>query len=409
MTGNAARPGRWLRQKLRTASRLSRGEITPATVIKNKWYKFKRFLILNEIEEIPLNRLLIGRQCGIPLEQWVKNTGDHSRISTLLQDSPYVALLSEIDSDPTLLQDKARLLETPYYRMAEIGRQYTGNFMGKSDQDAILDWMREFYAFYTAARTETEFHSDIFQDEGHSAATDPVQVFKIRDSDCYEIIDGHHRCAIAFQCGRITIPAEIAGSDSTYLQRLIFRARGDKKTILDQPIEAPEVEKWPVTADCRAILALKCRFLRERSMLLAGTTYLDIPCGFGYSLKTFKQEGLHVFGVDPDETVLQITKIVHGIAPDECCLQEISDFLAHTENTFEIVSCNLPLELSQPESTGILAGLDKITEKVLFLQMAAAGKPVQKDPKTALDDLICGRMAFRETFLLEKGIVACVK
>lgn len=409
MNSRRPSPTKWIRTKLRTARKLSRGDITPASVVRNKWQKFKRLASLNKIEEVPLSLLLIGQQCGIPLGQWVKNTKEYSRVSQLLGDSPYVEFLREVDRDRSILQDSGRMKKTAYYAMARVCMQYTGNFMGKKGESAIIDWMREYYAFYSSLQTGTSYRSDVFLDDGHSGAEEPVQVSKVRDSEYYEIIDGHHRCAIAFMCGKTTIAAEIAGTAYSYLQGLIIKSTGSPGRAMMQPVDAPELKHWPVRKDFRNIFAQKLRFLRENSLPVTGDTCLDIPCGYGYFLKLFKQHGLSVFGVDPDDNVLQIARSIHGITEEECYRQNTFDFLGNTDKFFTVVSLNSPLDPSAEATPDILKNLSRITDRVLFIQCETSGIDARNDSQELIGNLIAEHAAFGKTIFLEHGIIACVR
>jgi len=400
---------KWLRNKMRTIAKIKKGDVTLTSVIRNKWQKLKRFVSLNRIEEVPLSCLLIGQQRGISIGKWVENTGEYSRVSTLLIDSPYTDFLRQVDSDQSILQDNDRLKNTPYYLMAEVCLQYTGNFMGKSMEQDILQWMREFYAFYTSLRSGTSYRSEVFLDDGHSGAEEPVQAFKIRDSEYYEIIDGHHRCAIACMSGRETIPVEIAGEMHSYLQSLIIKSTGSPGQPMPQPVDAPEVKDWPVREDCRKWVAQKLRFLNDHSLPAPGDTYLEIPCSYGYSLRFFKQQGLRVFGVDPDKNGLQIAKSVHGIEEDECRRENTLAYLDGPAGKFSIVSFNSVIAPADESTPVLLKKLDGITERVLFLRYdvpATAGRDAWEEK---IRNLIREQTAFRKTIFLKNGIIACAR
>ena len=53
--------------------------------------------ILGHIENIKIEKMLIGQQAGYPLERWIKESQEYGRISCPLINSPYVSFLREIE------------------------------------------------------------------------------------------------------------------------------------------------------------------------------------------------------------------------------------------------------------------------------------------------------------------------
>ena len=96
---------------------------------------------------------------------------------------------------------------------------------------------------------------------GHFTATGPhetpegapVTVRPIKFSDCYEIIDGNHRLAIAVVNGAERYPCAVLPVEPlpTPMQKMVMDSSWTEgNRILYQPIDLPEFRGWPSVRGC---------------------------------------------------------------------------------------------------------------------------------------------------------------
>lgn len=338
--------------------------------MKKKWHLMK-FIYAQRFkrkEQIPIERLLIGQQAGYPLETWVSISGEQERISVPLGMSPYVQFLQAVKENPDRLHDDAFLMGTSYFRMALKCIEYGGHFMGAVSQEHVLDWMRSFYARYEGA--DEASGRVAFEHKGRSAAQSPVVVTRIRHSDCFEIIDGHHRAAISHVRGEKFIPAVVSGKKLSVLQRLLLEVNQINDIELYQPVDRLEVSGWPAVRKCSDRYQMMQAFLVQLGIQQGSV--IDLACSYGWFLKQFKQHGFEVTGVDRDPEALGVARLIHGLNPDETHCQRVEDFLPKANRQWDVVLFlsilhHYALGLEPGKTAEMLGKLDNITAKVLFL------------------------------------------
>ena len=102
---------------------------------------------------------------------------------------------------------------------------YKGHFMGKTTESGIIDWMKEYKKMFFSMKTGKQYHSNEMQGKGHSKPGSWIWVKKIKQSNYYEIVDGHHRCAIHYVKGDSHINVKIADESYSYLQETILKSQ----------------------------------------------------------------------------------------------------------------------------------------------------------------------------------------
>ena len=322
-------------------------------------------------EEVDLGRVLIGEQANIPLEKWVRKTGEVERISVLLQDSPYVWFLKDVLQNERLLEEDAALERHPYFRMAQTVMRHTGNYFGEQTAEGLKAHMRKFYQMYRGfSRSGEVVHAT--DDFRHSEFGAPITLSKVSFSDCYEIKDGHHRAAILWMRGEHKIRALVVGEKTTFLQQVLLSCLQINGTELYQPVSKPEVRDWRLVRQCEDRLAMMVKFLKESRLDDKIQTVLDIPCSYGWFVHQFRQRGYQAFGLDRDPNSLEVGKIVYGLTDQELRQGEVLDFLDHSDQKYDLV---LFLSILHHFASGkerghenqVLRKLDQITGKVLIL------------------------------------------
>jgi glycosyltransferase involved in cell wall biosynthesis len=122
--------------------------------------------IISYYSEVDINKILIGQQAGIPLEQWIKKVGEYSRVSRLLINSPYVNFFRIVEKKPSLLEDENFLRKTEYYKMACVCLRHTGHWFEAEKKEQIITIMKNFYEMYKSIKKGAEYRGD--RAYGHS-------------------------------------------------------------------------------------------------------------------------------------------------------------------------------------------------------------------------------------------------
>jgi hypothetical protein len=213
---------------------------------------------------------------------------------------------------------------------------------------------------------------------GQSSAADPVLVAPIRDSDCYQVLDGHHRLALLAHHGVPTARVKVKRLPvTTPLQDLLTQMSwiGGKKELY-QPIDAPELRQgWTTVRRCRDRLALM-----ESQLAALGTgpghSYLDVASCYGWFVQQMAERGYAAQGVERDPLAPRLGAGVYGLDPGRVTVGDAVEFLraAREEGRrFDVVSCFSLLHhfalgrgggTSAEELTQLL---DSVTGRVMFL------------------------------------------
>jgi hypothetical protein len=319
-------------------------------------------------ERIPIDKLLIGQQAGYPLELWIAVSGETERMSQPVALSPYVQFLLAIKDKPERLNDDSFLKETSYFRMAMLCMEHTGHFMGADNQEHLFTWMRDFYRYATAQHSSDKVSA--FQQKGHSPQGSPVMVAGIKHSDCYEIIDGHHRIAAAYINGQHQIDAIVAQKKWSVLQKLLLEVNQINDIELYQPVDRLEVASWPAVRICSDRYAMMQQVMEQQGIQQGSV--IDLACSYGWFLKQFKANGFAVTGVDRDAKALRVASLIHGLSQEETVCERVEDFLPKEKRQWDVVLFlsilhHYALGIEPGKAEEMLAHLDRISGKVLFL------------------------------------------
>jgi len=377
-----------------------------------KYRVFLKSLRFRSPINIPLDKILVGQQNGTPSQNWFRQTGDKSRFSTLLQDSPYVLFLREVDSWPSLLDDDAALQKTSYYKMADLCRVYAGTFFNLTTPQEICQGMRQYYRLYRKfdLYSQTESIEDYkkppsnsyLESHGHSAAECFPVVNKIIDSDMYEVEDGHHRLAIMLMKGYKITPVILRGKKRTFIQEELLRVNQTVGPELYQPVPLPEVQTWTLVRNCQDRFTMMMQFLKQKQLTTNDLSFLDCACSYGWFVKQFKNIGFNVIGLDKDINATKIGQLVYALEESDFQNVRLEKFLSINKSKFDIVLCLSILhhyainkEDGSPED--ILRSLTKITGKVLFIDTG------QSHEQWLQKTLPLWNPAFIHSFLLKHG------
>lgn len=332
-----------------------------------RYYKLKSSLGLTKVQTVSVDKLLIGQQAGLPLEQWIEKTNEFDRISVSLAESPYVEILKLLNSNGNLIGNVKELQQSKYYKMMQTCLKQTGHFMGYKTEAELPKQISYFYKMYQNFSSSKKIAGN--ETEGRSNVNSKIRVNKIRHSDYFELVDGHHRAAIHFMKKNKSIDVEVIDEKFTYLQWIILNSKQTFNIELYQPVDKPEVSHWPTIRNCKDRLDMMFNWI-DKNNITTGS-YIDLPCSYGYFVDNFKKRGFASKGYDID---LSSIKIAHQInrLEEEISQKDIIKYLETTTDKFDVVSCLSILHhfvmgrIDYPYMN-IVKNLDKLTGKVLFL------------------------------------------
>ena len=332
---------------------------------------------------LPLDRLLLGDQGGVPANQYAQLTGDWLYPSTPIAGSPHVALLRDYEQHGEDVLAESFLATTAYYRLVADCIRVTGSYR---------DATRASEAGAVARRYLDDFRAD----KGRPAAershrTRPIEVRAIAHSDCFQVIEGHHRAAMAHRFGESTIPAIVREQPVlTPLQAVLLSGTWlQGRFELYQPVDSPELTKrWELVRRCRDRVGKMQQFLKQHGLMPPATTsYLDVGSAYGWFVKQMADAGFAAYGTDRDPSAAMVGRIVYGIDESKIAVEDLVHFLRRQEQQYDVVSNMSVVHHYAMRSQGIGANevaklLDKVTRRVLFFE---TGQEHEKWYRGALD------------------------
>ena len=325
-----------------------------------------------ELLLVPPEQLLLGGQNKLSPADFAREIQDPAWPSRRVVDGPHAQLLRLArERDLTDVE----ILGTTYADLARACISLSGQFFTATDSAGIVRVAR---AYLARAEQGTPVEAGAALGAHHSAPGRPVEVAPVRDSSCYQVIDGHHRVAAAAVRGLPEIPVRVnRWSTDTPLQELLRRMSwigGDP--MLYQPVDAPELADWPVVRGCQDRLEAMLAFLAERGMGADGS-YLDVASCYGWFVAHMGEAGLRASGVERDPLARDLGRLAYGLDPDQVTTGEAIDFLRSAGRTWDVVSCfsllhHFALGRGTTDAIGLLEALDAVTGQVLFVDTGQA-------------------------------------
>ncbi len=326
---------------------------------------FKRFPSLF-IRELPMSSLLMGGEHRRPAATYARLTGDMLRPSTPVAQSPHVEFLREYLECGDALLEPERFSRTRYYANARQCIELFGQYFNAKTFDGVLERATAF------ARA---LHGDdaALREFGGTLNGVPVKVQRIKFSDCFEVVDGNHRLALASVRGDEHYPCAILPNDPvvTPIQQMIMDSSWTHEhCLLYQPLDLPELQGWTTVRRCTDRMSLIDGFL-ERQGPRTGS-YLDVGCSYGWFVAQMSKRGFKASGVDRDVSAAAVGQVVYGLDPSAFTMDDLTSFLCQPGRRHDIVSCfsvlhHYALGRGQMPAVEFIRQLDAITGSVLFL------------------------------------------
>jgi SAM-dependent methyltransferase len=316
--------------------------------------------VLRREVTVPVDSLLLGAQNArtFTADEFAAQADDLMWASTRVADGPHAQLLRQAERTGGVLSDE-EILESPYGRMALTCIREQGRYFSATDPAGVVKIARSFLAGETAGDDDR-----------------PVLVAPIRGSDCYQVLDGHHRVAWAAVEGRPTIDVAVKRlSVTTPLQNLLVRMSWlDGARQLYQPLDAPELRRsWPIVRRCTDRRDKMVAFLDERGLLPPATTsYLDIACCYGWFVGEMATLGYRAEGMERDPLGRVIGQAAYGVDPASISVGDCESLLQHAGRQWDVVSCfsllhHFVLGRGSISHEELLRRIDGVTGRVLFL------------------------------------------
>lgn len=325
--------------------------------------------------QIPVQKLLRGGENGIRAAKYAELTNNFLRPSTTVLEGPHVKLLQLYTQVGDEIFNDEIFQSTDYFQNALECMTLTGAyFYDRPEKIKIL-----------AERFIRQYKGEVLnlpQQPGQSDANQPIWVRPIKESSCYEVIDGNHRIAHAVMRGDASIPAIIYEKEPVYtpLQQLLLDCLWiNKQKWLYQPLEAPELQdKWKLIRRSIDRLEMMRRFLEGQNLLSNSpqkSTYIDIGSSYGWFVHKMGELGFDAYGMERDPFGMQIGFKVYGVQKEQIIHADVARGLEEQlerGNKYDVVSClsvlhHFVLEKSSTSAESFIKLLDKITDKVLFL------------------------------------------
>lgn len=337
---------------------------------------------------VPITQLLLGGQEGWSSARFAEAIGDRLWPSTRLVDGPHVRLLRTWEIDGDALLEAERLASTEYVAHARRSMAAVGAYFGCTDADDAIVLAREQVDRYEGAQP-------IRERSGRSRAGERPRVRRIRHSDCYEIVDGHHRLAVAHARGARHAEVDIEWQTAdTPLQELLDRMSWlEGRRELYQPVSSPELAKeWVLVRQCTDRLERMTAFLRARGICPPeAPSYLDVASCYGWFVGQMRSAGFDAEGMERDPMGAELGELVYGLPASRVQTGDAVDLLQQADRRWDVVSCfsllhHFGLGRASVGPEDLLRLLDRVTGRVLFLDTGQSHERWFRDHLPGWDD-----------------------
>ena len=369
------------------------------TIIPDRYHDWARTTYLRSISayqrlmarKLPLDRMLWGDESGIPAAKYARLTRNLGRPSTPLSRTPHVKLLEYFSEKGKDLLISENLTSTDYYINARVALDLTGHYFSCKSEEDINNHVLIFLRLYDSG----DIADQRLLDSGYTLPGFPIVLRRIRKSGgYYQVVDGHHRLAIAYCRGESTINAYVLPEAPVYtpLQQLLLGGLwtgGDR--VLYQPIAAPEVQaKWKLVRKCSDRFDKILGWLRENDFQGGDNSFIDLGSSYGWFVNEMGRRGYDSWGVERDISAIETGHVAYGLDVARIHCQELVRFLRTDDRTFDIVTCfsvlhHFALGMGAIPPEEFMKLIDRCTRKVLFLDTGQSHEQWFKNRLTAWD------------------------
>jgi hypothetical protein len=310
---------------------------------------------------VPIGQVLVGWDAGLPPAVAARAGGSLIAASTRIADGAHAELIRSWRADPVGTLDPEALWASAYGRSASRVIELTGSYFGATDAASLVPVARGFLE-NTGGRP------------GESAPDAPIRVRAVKGSECVQIVDGHHRAALAAVDGAPSLDVRVEQpSVRTPLQaHLLNMSWMAGEPELYHPVDLPDVAEWPLVRQCTDRLAMMRRHLD--SIGLVEGSYVDVAACYGWFVSQFAEAGFDAKGFELDPLAVRVATDVYGLPADAIVTGEAVALLTGSKQTFDVVSCfslahHFVLGRAADSAETLIKALDSVTGKVLFFDM----------------------------------------
>jgi SAM-dependent methyltransferase len=318
------------------------------------------------LKEIELGKLLMGGEAGYSSASYARITGDLLRPSRPIAESPHVELLKAYRASGEDVFSPERFETTSYYKNAAMCIELYGHYFDAKNPKDIAKKARNFCDVLHGKGSDK-------YEAGVNGTTSSVIVRHIASSDCYEIVKGQHRLAIASvkEVGTYECLVQPCVPVFTPIQQMIMDSNWTMgRPEVYQPIAAPEVARWPAVRKCSDRAEMMAKWLAEKGV--RSGSYLDICCSYGWFVAEMRRRGFQAFGIDRDTAALSVGRLAYGLDDTANQITDVTTFLDKKETRYDLVSCFSILHHfvrghMRRSAAEFIRKVDAATGKVLFL------------------------------------------
>jgi hypothetical protein len=318
---------------------------------------------------VPFDRLLRGGEAGMGARHYALIAGDPLLPSTPMAESPHARLLLDHAAEGDALLEPGRIESTEYYRNAFLVIDTVGEYFDARSADDIPRIMRRFVDQHHGRGDDPAESIPYASDPGSLPIVRPI-----KNSDCYEVVDGHHQIARAYVKGGSTMQVRVKGHPVTtpmqdLLNDVLWQAGRPE---LYQPVDLPELRGVPLVRRCADRFAMMQKFLSDRGVDPHGRTYTDIGSSYGWFVAAMRDLGFDARGVERDPIAARVGEVIYGLRPEQVSRSEAVRWLRCALPS-DVTSCFSVLHhfvlgrgggISAEELIGLV---DRHTREVLFL------------------------------------------
>jgi hypothetical protein len=330
------------------------------------------------LRNVPISNLLMGGEQGGTGSAFARLTGDLLRPSTPIARGPHVEFLKAyVDIGDEIFRPE-RFALTKYCRNALLCIKVYGRYFGATTIGGVIEQARRF-----ARMLDGEY---VTGSSGHETPEgSPVRVRRIRFSDCYEVVDGNHRLAIAAVKGAERYLCAVFPVEPlpTPMQQMVMDSSWTEGVcIVYQPIDLPEFQGWTAVRGCVDRLEMMKTFLAEHGVLRG--SYLDVCSSYGWFVHQMSKQGYEAFGVDRDAAAVAVGSAVYGLDASVITVDDVVEFLSKKNQRYDVVSCfsilhHFVLGKGSISPSDFMRFVDAITGTVLFFDTGEAHEGWFKD------------------------------
>jgi hypothetical protein len=330
--------------------------------------------------QVPTDRLLLGAQNSLSAAEFAARSDNLLWASTRIADGPHAALLRQAAERPDLTDEE--IVDGPYGQFGRTVIRLTGNFFSARDDAGVVAVARDYIArsatgTQPSASTDSPpgNSTDSTDSTGRSLPRTMIRATPIKNSDCYQVIDGHHRVAAAAVAGetsivvrpswmRLSTPLQDTLDDMTWIggQRELY-----------QPLDFPELEQsWVTVRKCTDRLDKMVTFLDGLDTLPDEPSYLDVASCYSWFVAQMRDRGYDAYGLERDPLSRPLGRAVFGVEPSRVLVGDAVELLTRSDRRWDVVSClsllhHFALGRGSVTAEEFVRLLDKVTGHVLIL------------------------------------------